>query len=105
MPALALTSCVVQGSVEERRMRDKLTGELRRLERQKSELLTAFKKQQRLIDVLKRQKIHISTGRARAYRTCPPRCCHASLTVDLTWKQRGCLRSRRRSFRVCWRRG
>ena len=38
---------------------EKLAGERRRLERQRNELLTAFKKQMKLIDILKRQKMHI----------------------------------------------
>lgn len=36
--------------------------QLKRAERQRSELLVAFKKQLRLIDVLKRQRIHVRVG-------------------------------------------
>ena len=42
---------------------EKLAGERRRLERQRNELLTAFKKQMKLIDILKRQKMHIESAK------------------------------------------
>ncbi len=43
-------------------MYEKLFKENKKLERQRNELLNAFKKQLKLIDILKRQKTHLETA-------------------------------------------
>mmetsp|Transcript_52647 Transcript_52647/g.97455 ORF Transcript_52647/g.97455 Transcript_52647/m.97455 type:complete len:307 (+) Transcript_52647:87-1007(+) len=46
---------------------DRLTAEVRRLERQRAEVVAAFKKQMRLIDVLKRQRAHIEAAHVLSF--------------------------------------
>ena len=50
-----------------RRDMEKLVDDNRKLEKQRNELLQAFKKQMKLIDVLKRQKMHIESAKLLAF--------------------------------------
>ena len=50
-----------------RRENDKLQKQVRTLERQRAELLTAFKKQVKLIDCLKKQKCHVEAAKLLSF--------------------------------------
>lgn len=55
------------GGKDARKENDKLTSQIRSLERQRAELLTAFKKQVKLIDCLKKQKCHIEAAKLLSF--------------------------------------
>ncbi|KAF4682652.1 Testis expressed 9 [Perkinsus olseni] len=54
-------------TVHDKRETDRMLGEIRKLERQRAELIGAFKKQMKLIDILKRQKIHVEAARLLSF--------------------------------------
>ena len=55
------------GSEHARRDHERVISENRKLTRQKAELLNAFKKQLKLIDVLKRQKLHMEAAKMLSF--------------------------------------
>lgn len=52
---------------QEKRKVDQLLAENKRLEKQKNELMAGFKKQLKLIDILKRQKMHVEAAKMLAF--------------------------------------
>ena len=62
--ATAEARAVGQGGKKEN---DKLVSQIKSLERQRSELLTAFKKQMKLIEVLKKQKVHVEAAKLLSF--------------------------------------
>eukprot|EP01138_Halocafeteria_seosinensis_P006556 gb/GECG01006702.1/.p1 GENE.gb/GECG01006702.1/~~gb/GECG01006702.1/.p1 ORF type:complete len:537 (+),score=117.30 gb/GECG01006702.1/:1-1611(+) len=58
-----LEEMLKERNTDEKETVNQLRKDMRKLERQKSELVAGFKKQMRLIDILKRQKIHMEAAR------------------------------------------
>lgn len=58
-----MMSLLKSGSHGDKARLDEMTTRVRNLEKQRAELIDAFRKQMKLIDVLKRQKSHIEAAR------------------------------------------
>ena len=56
-------SSTKENQQEEKKRLDSLLAENRKLEKQKSDLIQGFRKQARLIDILKRQKMHLEAAK------------------------------------------
>ena len=56
-------SSTKESQQEEKKRLESLLAENRKLEKQKSDLIQGFRKQARLIDILKRQKMHLEAAK------------------------------------------
>ena len=54
-------------SKRDKQQLEQLVSENRQLEKQRAELMTGFKKQLKLIDILKRQKMHIEAAKVLSF--------------------------------------
>lgn len=61
------SSSTQAGNVVDRSLLDSAEAKNKLLERQKADLIAAFKKQLRLIDVLKRQKAHLEAAKLLSF--------------------------------------